>query len=225
MSSNASALPNLLVFPEDRQLVGLSNWAIFRDHLQSVAQSTGLSGYLDGTIIAPASPAAGAVSAPAVAPSAAAPMLTATPINSYPQSIRVPQDMTAHQMWTRLTSEYNMTSAVAQSLAKEHIQQYKYVPGTPFEEYFKQLEALCKAASNVGCTVGDKDLHSCFLTSLSLDHLWILQTNGACSYCDLKCALLEYDMMVELANSSAATSATAPNALIVAGKSNASNKN
>ncbi|KAJ3725139.1 hypothetical protein C8R42DRAFT_718632 [Lentinula raphanica] len=51
--SSASALPNLMFFPEDRQLVGISNWAVFCDHLKSVARATGLSGYLDGTIIAP----------------------------------------------------------------------------------------------------------------------------------------------------------------------------
>ncbi|KAJ3779972.1 hypothetical protein GGU10DRAFT_381425 [Lentinula aff. detonsa] len=55
MSSNANALPNLMSFPEDRQLVGLSNWAVFRDHLKSVARATGLTGYLDGTIVSPIS--------------------------------------------------------------------------------------------------------------------------------------------------------------------------
>ncbi|KIK50187.1 hypothetical protein GYMLUDRAFT_253205 [Collybiopsis luxurians FD-317 M1] len=229
MSSNANALSNLLVFPEDHQLVGLSNWAIFQDHLQSIAHSMGLSGYLDGTITAPASPAVGAPPAPAAAPSAAPPALTVTPINSWtplaeewelcdgqlagiiyqnikdPRSIRVTQDMTVHQMRTRLTNEYDTMSAAAQALAKEY--------------YFKQLEALHKAASDVGCTVQDEDLRSHFLTSLPLDHLWILQTHDACSYSDLKCALLEYDMMVESANSSATSSVTS-NALVVSGKTN-----
>ncbi|KIK51881.1 hypothetical protein GYMLUDRAFT_251646 [Collybiopsis luxurians FD-317 M1] len=79
-SNNSSFLPNLLVFPEDCQLIGLSNWAIFRDHLKSVAQSTGLGGYLDGTITAPpvviGPPAAGAPIVP-----------TATPINSCNPSV------------------------------------------------------------------------------------------------------------------------------------------
>ncbi|KIK60578.1 hypothetical protein GYMLUDRAFT_244152 [Collybiopsis luxurians FD-317 M1] len=171
MSSNSNTLPNLLVFPEDRQLVGLSNWAVYRDHLKSVARSTGLGGYLDGTITAPTPPAAPAPNVAPVGP-------VVTPINSRSPS--------ATSRWpfgwdhlSELTREYDTTSAAAQSLAKERIQQYRYTPGTPFEEYFKQLEALRKAASDVGCTVTDEDLHSRFLPSLSTEYLWILQTHGA----------------------------------------------
>ncbi|KAJ3764905.1 hypothetical protein FB446DRAFT_709900, partial [Lentinula raphanica] len=63
-----------------------------------------------------------------------------------PRSIGVTEIMSAYEMWTRLTSEYDTSSAAAQTLAKECIQQFRYTPGTPFKEYFKQLEALCKAA-------------------------------------------------------------------------------
>ncbi|KAJ3801085.1 hypothetical protein GGU11DRAFT_741892 [Lentinula aff. detonsa] len=49
----STSLPSLISFPKDCQLVGLSNWVIFRDHLQSIARATGLTGYLDGTIVAP----------------------------------------------------------------------------------------------------------------------------------------------------------------------------
>ncbi|KAJ3835864.1 hypothetical protein F5878DRAFT_644004 [Lentinula raphanica] len=53
MSASAPSLPSLISFPEDHQLLGLSNWAIFCDHLKSVARATGLTSYLDGTITAP----------------------------------------------------------------------------------------------------------------------------------------------------------------------------
>ncbi|KAJ3739261.1 hypothetical protein DFH05DRAFT_1530542 [Lentinula detonsa] len=55
MSSNANSLPNLISFPDDRKLIGLNNWAVFCDHLRSVARATGLTGYLLGTILAPSS--------------------------------------------------------------------------------------------------------------------------------------------------------------------------
>ncbi|KAJ3729312.1 hypothetical protein C8R42DRAFT_637576 [Lentinula raphanica] len=54
----SNSLPNLISFPEERQLAGISNWAVFRDHLKSVARATGLTGYLDGTIVAPTTPTA-----------------------------------------------------------------------------------------------------------------------------------------------------------------------
>ncbi|KIK65200.1 hypothetical protein GYMLUDRAFT_240498 [Collybiopsis luxurians FD-317 M1] len=213
-SSNANSLPNLL----------------------SIAQLTGLGGYLNGTITAPPSPP--------TAPNATPATPVATPINSHnpsigewdcngclagiiyqnikdPRSIRVTQDMSSNAMWTRLRDEYETMSAATQTLTKECIQQYKYVPSTPFKDYFKQLEALCKMASNVGCTITDDDLHSHFLTSLSTEHLWILQTHGAQSYADLKQALVEYNMMVESANGTS-NNATAHNALAVTGRNNPS---
>ncbi|KAF5393810.1 hypothetical protein D9757_000015 [Collybiopsis confluens] len=155
MLSNPSALPNLITFPEDKQLVGLSNWAVFRDHVKSIARSAGLNGYLDGTITAPISVA----TAPNIVP-------VVTPVNSHnptpeewelcdarlagivfqnikdPRSIRVTQDMTSNVMWIALTGEYENSSAAAQTLAMERIQQCKYTAGTAFEDYFKSLEAL-----------------------------------------------------------------------------------
>ncbi|KIK58417.1 hypothetical protein GYMLUDRAFT_246122 [Collybiopsis luxurians FD-317 M1] len=133
-----------------------------------------------------------------------------------PHSISVNQDMSLHTMWMVLTREYKTTSAATQTLAKECIQQYKYVPGTPFKEYFKSLEALCKAASDVGCTITD-DFHSRFLTSLPPDHLWILQSHGAHSYGEIKCTLIKYNMMVESAGRMTSSSA-APNALATTGR-------
>ncbi|KAJ3980511.1 hypothetical protein F5890DRAFT_1557636 [Lentinula detonsa] len=55
MSSSTNSLPVMLSFPEDRKLAGTSYWAIFRDHLKSVARATGLTGYLNGSISAPPS--------------------------------------------------------------------------------------------------------------------------------------------------------------------------
>ncbi|KIK67645.1 hypothetical protein GYMLUDRAFT_237868 [Collybiopsis luxurians FD-317 M1] len=202
--------------------------------MKSVTCSTGLRGYLDGTITAPAPAAPNA--APPVAP-------VVTPINSHtpsleewelcngclagivyqnikdPCSIRVTQDMSASTMWTRLTDKYEMTSAAAQTLAKEQIQQFKYIAGTPFEDYFKQLELLQKSVGDMGCTVSDDNLQSHFLTSLAMDYLWILQSHGTCTYTDLKCVLVEYNMMVESANSTLNTTAI-PNALAVSSKFN-----
>ncbi|KAJ3816739.1 hypothetical protein F5880DRAFT_1635594 [Lentinula raphanica] len=197
-----------------RQLIGLSNWAIFCDHLRSIAHATGLTGYLNGTIVAPSpqdtvssiasssqktstDDASTTPSAPTSTPSAPPP----TPINSRtpsveewelrdgclagiiyqnikdPRSIGVTEIMSAHEMWTRLTSEYDTSSAAAQALAKEHIQQFQYAPGTPFEEYFKQLEAPAKLRVML----------------------------------ELKRVLVEYDMMVESASPSS-TTFVAPNA-------------
>ncbi|KAF5389240.1 hypothetical protein D9757_003484 [Collybiopsis confluens] len=164
MSSNPSALPNLITFPEDKQLIGLSNWAVFRDHVKSVARSAGLNGYLDGTITAPIPVA----TAPNVAP-------VVTPVNSRtptpeewelrdarlagivfqnikdPRSIGVTQDMTSNAMWIELTGEYENSSAAAQTLATERIQQCKYTAGT---------EALRKSANDVGCNISNDDLRS-----------------------------------------------------------------
>ncbi|KIK57620.1 hypothetical protein GYMLUDRAFT_246963 [Collybiopsis luxurians FD-317 M1] len=223
MSFNPNSLLNLLVFSKDCQLASISNWAAFCDHLKSVAHSTGLLGYLNSSIQAPIAPTPiiGAA-APAVV---ALPVPTVpTPINSHspsgeewelrdghlasiiyqnikdPRSIGVMEDMSSNAMWRKLTGKYKTNSAAAQALAKEHIQQFKYTLGTPFEDYFKQLKVLCKAANNVGCSAQDEDLHTRFLTSLSTDYLWILQTHSACPYSDLKCTLLEYNMMVESAN-------------------------
>ncbi|KAF5353776.1 hypothetical protein D9757_013865 [Collybiopsis confluens] len=155
MLSNPSALPNLITFPEAKQLVGLSNWAVFWDHVKSIARSAGLNGYLDGTITAPISVA----TAPNVVP-------VVTPVNSRnptpeewelrdarlagivfqnikdPRSIGVTQDMTSNVMWIALTGEYENSSTAAQTLATERIQQCKYTAGTAFEDYFKSLEAL-----------------------------------------------------------------------------------
>ncbi|KAJ3992223.1 hypothetical protein F5050DRAFT_1715451 [Lentinula boryana] len=100
-------------------------------------------------------------------------------------------------MWNILTSEYDTSSAAAQSLAKERIQKFRYDTNLPFEFYFKNLEALRKAASDVGCTVTDEDLWSRFLTSLNPDYLWIIQNHGSRTYADLKRNLIEYDMLVE----------------------------
>ncbi|KIK55090.1 hypothetical protein GYMLUDRAFT_248889 [Collybiopsis luxurians FD-317 M1] len=190
------------------------------DNCPSIANPCVLGGYLDRTISAPVTVPppvpAGAGAAPAHAP--IAPVLAATPINSCNPSPEEWELHDMHQMWNWLTDEYNITSTAAQSLAKECIQQYKYAPGTPFEEYFKQLEALCKAANDVGCLVKDEDLHSQFLMSLSTEYLWILQTHGTHPYAELKCTLLEYDMMVESASSAGGTLGVAPNALVVTSK-------
>ncbi|KAF5390760.1 hypothetical protein D9757_004410 [Collybiopsis confluens] len=209
MSSNPNSLPNLITFPEDKQLVGLNNWAVFRDHVKSVARSAGLNGYLDGTISAPIPVA----TAPNVAP-------VVTPVNSRtptpeewelrdarlagivfqnikdPRSIGVTQDMTLNVMWIALTDEYENSSAAAQTLATERIQQCKYTTGTAFEDYFKSLEALRKSANDVGCNISNDDLRSRFLTSLPRDYLWILQNHGARPFPELKKHLIEYDMMV-----------------------------
>ncbi|KIK54986.1 hypothetical protein GYMLUDRAFT_249008 [Collybiopsis luxurians FD-317 M1] len=203
MSSNPSSLPNLLVFPEDRQLTRISNWAIFCDHLKSVAHPTGLLGYLDGTILSPTSPppATGPINALSVPPAPITPVPTS--INSRspsieewelrdghlagiiyqnikdPRSIRVTEDMSSNAMWMRLTAKYKTNLAATQALAKEQLQQFKYVPRMQFEDYFKQLEALRKAANDIGCSVQDEDLCTRFLTSLTSNYLWILQTHGA----------------------------------------------
>ncbi|KAF5370491.1 hypothetical protein D9757_013116 [Collybiopsis confluens] len=225
-----ASLPNLIAFTEDRQLSGISNWAVFRDHLKSTARSTGLFGYLDGSIQPASSNPTGATSTPTAQ----------TPINSRtpsveewelrdgrlagiiyqnikdPRSIGVTEDMTSNAMWLKLISEYETKSAAAQALAKERIQQLKYSPGTPFEDYFKQLEALRKSANDVGCSIQDEDLRTRFLTSLSNENLWILQNHGARLYSDLKRTLIEYDMMVESSNAVEVKSVI-PNALAVLG--------
>ncbi|KAF5348755.1 hypothetical protein D9757_014135 [Collybiopsis confluens] len=230
MSSNPNALPNLLVFPNDRQLTGISNWASFRDHLKSVARSTGLLGYLDGSTAQP-TPLAGTAGVPPPATPTATPINSRTPsVEEWelrdgrlagiiyqniqdPRSIGVTEDMASNIMWRKLTGELDTNSAAAQALAKERIQQFKYTPGTRFEEYFKNLEALRKAANDVGCSIQDEDLRTRFLTSLSKEYLWILQTHGARPLPDLKRVLLEYDMMVESSNPT--SNATVPTALSV----------
>ncbi|KAF5367653.1 hypothetical protein D9757_010984 [Collybiopsis confluens] len=230
MSSNPNALPNLLVFPNDRQLTGISNWASFRDHLKSVARSTGLLGYLDGSTAQP-TPLAGTAGVPPPATPTATPINSRTPsVEEWelrdgrlagiiyqniqdPRSIGVTEDMASNIMWRKLTGEFDTNSAAAQALAKERIQQFKYTPGTRFEEYFKNLEALRKAANDVGCSIQDEDLRTRFLTSLSKEYLWILQTHGARPLPDLKRVLLEYDMMVESSNPT--SNATVPTALSV----------
>ncbi|KAF5346552.1 hypothetical protein D9757_014186 [Collybiopsis confluens] len=250
MSSNPSALPNLITFPEDKQLVGLTNWAVFRDHVKSVARSAGLNGYLDGTITAPLSVATAPNVVPVVMPvNSRNPtpeewnvVPVVTPVNSRnptpeewelrdarlagivfqnikdPRSIGVTQDMTSNVMWTALTGEYENSSAAAQTLATERIQQCKYTAGTAFEDYFKSLEALRKSANDVGCNITDDDLRSRFLTSLPRDYLWILQNHGARPFPDLKRHLIEYDMMVESVNHTA-KSTTVPNALMTSAQS------
>ncbi|KIK52396.1 hypothetical protein GYMLUDRAFT_251226 [Collybiopsis luxurians FD-317 M1] len=212
MSSSSTSLPNLITFLEDRQLIGLSNWAVFCDHLKSVAHPTGLNGHLDGIITAPAAGPAPVPPAPAAAPA----MPINMPINSQNPSLKEWElcngclaDMKSHRMWTTLIGVYETTSAAAQSLTKEPIHKFKYIPGIPYEEYFQQLESLQKAASNVSCTVTNEDLQSQFLTSLSPDHLWILQNHSSHTYPKLKCMLLKYDMMVE-------SSITGPNTSPVA---------
>ncbi|KIK64473.1 hypothetical protein GYMLUDRAFT_161254, partial [Collybiopsis luxurians FD-317 M1] len=117
--SITNALPTLLLFPKDRQLIRLVNWATFCDHLKSVARATGLSGYLDGSIPSP-TPAA---------PNAQGAALTPTSVNSCspsveewelcdariasiiyqnvkdPRSMGITQDMSAQVMWSALTTE------------------------------------------------------------------------------------------------------------------------
>ncbi|KAJ3792131.1 hypothetical protein GGU11DRAFT_761021 [Lentinula aff. detonsa] len=166
MSTNTTSLPGLLSFPEDRQLAGISNWAIFRDHLKSVARATGLTGYLDGTITSP-SPTDSSL--PIKTPAATSINSRSPSMDEWelrdgrlagiiyqnirdPRSVGITEDMSAHKMWRCLTEEYSNSSAAAQSLAKERIQKLRYDNGTPFEDYFKKLEALRKAASNVGTT-------------------------------------------------------------------------
>ncbi|KAJ3791588.1 hypothetical protein GGU11DRAFT_751467 [Lentinula aff. detonsa] len=104
--------------------------------MKSVARATGLTGYLDGTIVQP-SPLTSTESMKAA---------TASSVNSCnpsadewelcdgrlagiiyqnvrdPRSIGITEEMSAHKMWERLTKEYDTSSAAAQSLAKEHIQ-------------------------------------------------------------------------------------------------------
>ncbi|KAJ3831720.1 hypothetical protein F5878DRAFT_520597, partial [Lentinula raphanica] len=99
-----------------------SNWAVFRDHLKSVARATGLTGYLDGSITAPKPSQSTSSDLPSVATSS-------TPINSRnpsteewelrdgrlagiiyqnirdPRSIGVTEVMTSNEMWNRLTAE------------------------------------------------------------------------------------------------------------------------
>ncbi|KAJ3978848.1 hypothetical protein F5890DRAFT_1559571, partial [Lentinula detonsa] len=135
MSSHSNALPNLISFPEDRQLIGLSNWAVFRDHLRSVARATGLTGYLLGTIAAP-SPVVLTSTDPTTIPP---PVPASTLINARtpsleewelrdgrlagiiyqnvkdPRSIALTELMTAHEMWIRLTNEFETSSAAAQA--------------------------------------------------------------------------------------------------------------
>ncbi|KAJ3799344.1 hypothetical protein GGU11DRAFT_755210 [Lentinula aff. detonsa] len=113
MSSNANSLPGLISFPEDRQLVGLNNWAIFCDHMKSVARATGLTGYLDGTIVQPSPPtstestkAATASSVNSRNPSADEWELRDGRLAGIiyqnvrdPRSIGITEEMSAHKMW------------------------------------------------------------------------------------------------------------------------------
>ncbi|KAF5367205.1 hypothetical protein D9757_012230 [Collybiopsis confluens] len=224
--------------PLDHQLLGITNWATFRDHLKSTARSTGLLGYLDGSIQpVPPIPVAGPVvpgGIPPIVPAVPTPINSRTPSTEEwelrdgrlagiiyqnikdPRAIGVTEDMSSNAMWVKLTGEYKTTSAAAQALAKERIQQFKYNSGTRFEDYFKQLEALRKAANDVGCSILDEDLRSRFLTSLTTNNLWILQTHGARSYSDLKHTLIEYDMMVESTNA-VGSETVIPSALAVPG--------
>ncbi|KIK61992.1 hypothetical protein GYMLUDRAFT_243141 [Collybiopsis luxurians FD-317 M1] len=172
-SSNSNSLPNLLVFPEDCQLVGLSNWAVFHDHLKSVARSTGLGGYLDGTITVPAI-APAVITAPAQGgTTAAAPTAPVnTPINSHnpsaeewelqdaclagiiyqnikdPHLVGVLQDMTSNMMWNKLTSKCKTTSAATHSLAKERIQQYKLEPVNTITNAMAATTSLSSSQAN-----------------------------------------------------------------------------
>jgi gag-polypeptide of LTR copia-type len=130
----------------------------------------------------------------------------------------ITQDMSAQVMWTALTTKFETTSAATQTLAKDQIQQFKYTPSLPFEECFQQLEALRKAVSDVGYTITSDNLCSQFLTSLTPDYLWILQTHGAHPYAELKCVLIEYDMIVESALAAPGISSP-PNALAAGSKS------
>ncbi|KAF5346276.1 hypothetical protein D9757_014842 [Collybiopsis confluens] len=218
MSSNPNSLPNLIVFAEDRQLLGITNWATFGDHLKSTARSTGLLGYLDGSIQpVPPIPVAGPV-----VPSFLPPTIPAvpTPINSRtpsieewelrdgrlagiiyqnikdPRAIGVTEDMSSNAMWVKLTGEYETTSAAAQALAKERIQQFKYNPGTRFKDYFKQLEALHSSPPLLPTISGSS------------------RPTG--SYSDLKRTLIEYDMMVESTNA-VGLETVIPSALAVPG--------
>lgn len=234
--SYVSSLPNLILFADDRQLAGTSNWVVFKDNLQVVARSSGLLGYLTGSIIAPllSAPTAAAVAVPPAVPTAA-PAVVATPINSRnpsveewelrdgrlagiiyqnvkdPRSIGLDQIMSAHQMWNTLTAKFDSTSAASQTLAKERIQQHLFVPGTSFEEYFGQIKALQKAASDVGCRIDESDLRSRFLTSLPEDHFWIIQAHGGKSYNDMINALIDYDLMIK--STRAKTTSSNPTAL------------
>ncbi|KIK56600.1 hypothetical protein GYMLUDRAFT_247642 [Collybiopsis luxurians FD-317 M1] len=161
-TSAAHSLPNLLIFPEDCQLVGLSNWALFQDHLKSVTHATGLSGYINGTIATPTPPPTN-LQGPAPAPTlvnSCSPSLEEWELRDAcivgiiyqnikdPHFLDVTQDMTVQAMWIQLTAKFETMSAAAQTLAKECIQQFKYIAAMPFEEYFQQLEALQKSASN-----------------------------------------------------------------------------
>ncbi|KIK64432.1 hypothetical protein GYMLUDRAFT_240974 [Collybiopsis luxurians FD-317 M1] len=113
-----------------------------------------------------------------------------------PQLIGVTELMSSNIMWRKLTGKFETNFAAAQALAKEHIQQFKY------------------ATNEVGCSIQDEDLCTRFLTSLTPNYLWILQTHSAHSYTNLKCTLLEYDMMVQSANA-IAPGTIVPSALAV----------
>ncbi|KAF5392586.1 hypothetical protein D9757_002099 [Collybiopsis confluens] len=65
-----------------------------------------------------------------------------------PHSIGIKLDMTSQEVWKKLTDKFKTKSEAAQTLALEHINQYRYITGTPFEEYFRELEVLRKSASN-----------------------------------------------------------------------------
>ncbi|KAJ3764586.1 hypothetical protein FB446DRAFT_710213 [Lentinula raphanica] len=152
MLSNNTSLPNLMSFPEDRQWIGLSNWAIFCDYLKSVARATGLTAHHLPLLKAPQWELCNGHLAGIIY-----------------QNIKDPRSIGVTEK--KLSGECDNSSAATQALAKERIQQFCYMPATLFKEYFKQLEALQKAASDVGCEVKDEDLCSRFLTLLSADQL------------------------------------------------------
>ncbi|KAJ3897287.1 hypothetical protein F5879DRAFT_1031769 [Lentinula edodes] len=185
MSTNQVNVP---IFPEESKLTGKDSWSRFKAAVELTAQLRGYTGYLDGTIVKPASSlyssAAGSVY----------PSVTATPAYSptpYPEEwymrdrfvaatinlntldatgLGIDLAKSAANIWKDLTEKFERKDEQLIYLADHALRTEKFDPDScTMEDHEKKMKNLKKKLTDVGGTLTDAQFRIIILASVPTD--------------------------------------------------------
>ncbi|KAF8830805.1 hypothetical protein HHX47_DHR2000963 [Lentinula edodes] len=179
---------NVPIFPEESKLTGKDSWSRFKAAVELTAQLRGYTGYLDGTIVKPAS------SLYSTAAGSVYPAVTATPAYSttpYPEEwymrdrfvaatinlntidatgLGIDLTKSSANIWKDLTEKFERKDEQLIYLADHALRTEKFDPDScTMEDHEKKMKNLKKKLTDVGGTLTDPQFRIIILSSVPID--------------------------------------------------------
>ncbi|GAW02791.1 retrovirus-related pol polyprotein [Lentinula edodes] len=185
MSTNQVNVP---IFPEESKLTGKDSWSRLKAAVELTAQLRGYTGYLDGTIVKPASSLYSSAAGSIYPPVTATPAYSTTP---YPEEwymrdrfvaatinlntvdatgLGIDLAKSAANIWKDLTEKFERKDEQLIYLADHALRTEKFNPDScTMEDHEKKMKNLKKKLTDVGGTLTDAQFRIIILASVPTD--------------------------------------------------------